>query len=94
LKLIAELIEARGIAGMREAISSTAELGAVVGGKRIVDGSVRARMREILNEVREGKFAELLAEENKGGYRRLEEARAAARDNAVEKTYRRLKKNS
>ena len=29
LKLIAELIEARGIAGMREAISNTAELGAI-----------------------------------------------------------------
>ena len=44
LKLIAELIEARGIAGMREAISNTAELGAVVGGPRIVDDGVRARM--------------------------------------------------
>ena len=48
LKLIAELIEARGIAGMREAISNTAELGAVIGGPRIVDEGVRARMREIL----------------------------------------------
>ena len=37
LQLIAELIQARGIAGMREAISNTAELGAVLGGKRIVD---------------------------------------------------------
>ena len=43
LKLIAELIEARGIAGMREAISNTAELGAVLGGPRIVDrGRARA----------------------------------------------------
>ena len=33
LKLIAELIEARGIAGMREAISNTAELGAVSAGR-------------------------------------------------------------
>ena len=32
LKLIADLIEARGIAGMREAISNTAELGALLGG--------------------------------------------------------------
>jgi ketol-acid reductoisomerase len=42
LKLIAELIEARGIAGMREAISNTAELGAVLGGPRIVDDRVRS----------------------------------------------------
>ena len=42
LKLIADLIEARGIAGMREAISNTAELGALLGGRRIVDDGVRA----------------------------------------------------
>ena len=41
LKLIADLIEARGIAGMREAISNTAELGALLGGRRIVDEGVR-----------------------------------------------------
>ena len=41
LKLIAELIEQRGIAGMREAISNTAELGAVLGGPRVVDDDVR-----------------------------------------------------
>jgi len=38
LKLIAELIEARGIAGMREAISNTAELGALLGGAVGVTG--------------------------------------------------------
>ena len=60
LKLIAELIEARGIAAMREAISNTAELGAVMGGPRIVDDGVRARMREVLAEIRAGRFAEAL----------------------------------
>lgn len=48
LKLIAELIEARGIAGMREAISNTAELGATLGGSRIVDAGVRQRMADML----------------------------------------------
>src|SRR5512144_449923 len=52
LHLIAELIEARGIAGMREVISNTAELGALLGGTRIVDGTVRKRMAEVLAEVR------------------------------------------
>src|SRR5262249_60642814 len=41
LKLIAELIEARGIAGMGEAISNTAELGALLGRRRSVDAIVR-----------------------------------------------------
>jgi ketol-acid reductoisomerase len=60
LHLIAELIEARGIAGMREAISNTAELGATLGGRRIVDDGVRAQMAEVLKEVRAGRFADEL----------------------------------
>ena len=58
LKLIAELIEERGIAGMREAISNTAELGALLGGRRIVDASVRQRMADVLEEVRQGQGRE------------------------------------
>src|SRR5678815_1428753 len=79
LKLIAELIEERGIAGMREAISNTAELGALLGGRRIVDDGVRARMAEVLAEVRAGKFAAELSQEEAGGYARLERARDEAR---------------
>jgi ketol-acid reductoisomerase len=90
LKLIAELIEARGIAGMREAISNTAELGALLGGKRIVDETVRQRMAEVLSEVRAGRFADELRREEASGYGRLEEARAKARSMAVEKAFRKL----
>src|SRR6478735_10851688 len=72
LHLIAELIEARGIAGMREVISNTAELGALLGGKRIVDSGVRARMAEVLAEVRAGRFAKELSDEEASGYARLE----------------------
>ena len=63
LKLIADLIEARGIAGMREAISNTAELGALLGGRRIIDAGVRERMSEILRDVRAGRFADELGKE-------------------------------
>jgi ketol-acid reductoisomerase len=84
LKLIAELIEARGIAGMREAISNTAELGAMLGGPRVVDESVRARMREVLEEVRSGRFARALSDEASGDYPRLRKARSKARGLAVE----------
>ncbi|MGE5563304.1 MAG: ketol-acid reductoisomerase [Bacillota bacterium] len=91
LHLIAELIEARGIAGMKEVISNTAELGALVGGKRIIDESVRSRMAEVLKEVRAGRFAEELRAEEASGYRRLEKARAEARSTAIEQTLRRLR---
>jgi len=91
LKLIAELIDARGIAGMREAISNTAELGATLGGTRIVDASVRARMAEVLSEVRAGKFAAELSSEEASGYARLERARAEARSTLLEKTFEKLR---
>jgi ketol-acid reductoisomerase len=91
LHLIAELIEARGVAGMKEVISNTAELGAQLGGKRIIDGGVRARMAEVLAEVRAGRFADELKTEEASGYERLEKARAEARSTLLEQTYGRLK---
>jgi ketol-acid reductoisomerase len=84
LKLIADLIEARGIAGMREAISNTAEFGALLGGPHVVDDHVRARMREVLDEVRSGGFARALGEEAASDYPRLKAARAWARAQAIE----------
>jgi ketol-acid reductoisomerase len=90
LKLIADLIEARGVAGMREVISNTAELGALLGGKRIVDNSVRSRMAEVLKEVRAGRFASELSDEEASGYERLERARADARATLLEQTFRKL----
>ena len=90
LSLIAQLIEEWGIAGMREAISNTAELGATLGGARIIDESVRSRMAEVLAEVRAGKFAQALSNEQADGYPRLNSARAHARALAVEAARLRL----
>jgi ketol-acid reductoisomerase len=91
LKLIAELIEARGIAGMREAISNTAEMGATLGGRRIVDAGVRQRMAEMLSEIRAGQFAEQLTREEADGYPRLKKARAEARGLPVERALKSLR---
>lgn len=90
LKLIADLIETRGIAGMREAISNTAELGAVIGGPRIVDHGVRQRMRDILTEIRAGRFANALSDEEASGYPRLRAARKEASELPVESARRKL----
>jgi ketol-acid reductoisomerase len=90
LKLIADLIEARGIAGMREAISNTAELGATVGGRRIIDAGVRKRMAEVLQEVRAGGFATQLRAEEESGYPLLKAAREESRQAPVEQIRRRL----
>lgn len=90
LKLLAELVEARGVAGMAEAISNTAELGALLGGPRIVDDSVRSRMDTILEGIRRGEFATMLEEEAAAGYPRLRQARRQALGSALEVTRNRL----
>jgi ketol-acid reductoisomerase len=84
LKLLADLIDARGIAGMREAISNTAEYGAVAGGPRIVTAETRAEMRRILAEVRSGRFADALDADASAGYPRLSAARAQGASHPIE----------
>ena len=90
LSLIAALIEERGIAGMREAISNTAELGAVLGGPKIVDAGLKKRMRKILEEVRAGEFTAALRAEEAEGYPLLNKARATGRASRLESARRRL----
>ena len=91
LKLIADLIDERGIAGMREVISNTAELGALLGGRRIIDDGVRRRMASVLQEVREGRFADELRKEEASGYQRLREAREEQSNTLLEQTFKRLR---
>jgi ketol-acid reductoisomerase len=91
LKLIAELIDARGIAGMREAISNTAELGAVLGGPAIIGPEIRERMAVLLKSIRSGDFARALRNEAQSGYPDLKAARKAARSQPIEQAYQQLK---
>src|SRR3954467_201808 len=92
VKLIADLIYARGIAGMREAISNTAEFGALKGGPRIVTADTRTEMRRILREVRSGAFVKDLIEEARQGYPKLKASRAAAAAHPIEAVRERLEK--
>jgi ketol-acid reductoisomerase len=91
VKLISDLIYERGIAGMREAISNTAEFGALKGGARIVTADTRTEMRRILREVRSGAFVKELLEDAKAGYPRLRESRAKAAAHPIEEVGRKMR---
>jgi ketol-acid reductoisomerase len=91
VKLIADLIYERGIAGMREAISNTAEFGALKGGTRIVDTDTRTEMRRILREVRSGSFVKELLADAEAGYPRLIRSRAEAAAHPIEAVGERLR---
>jgi ketol-acid reductoisomerase len=91
VKLIADLIYERGIAGMREAISNTAEFGALKGGTRIVTADTRTEMRRILREVRGGAFVRELIADSEAGYPRLKASRAQAAAHPIEQVAERLR---
>jgi ketol-acid reductoisomerase len=91
VKLIADLIYERGIAGMREAISNTAEFGALKGGRRIINADARTEMRRILREVRSGNFTQDLIADAAAGYPLLARSRAEAAAHPIEAVRARLK---
>ena len=57
LKLIVDLMNEAGISGMRFSISETAKWGDVSVGPKIIDASVKRRMKTALKEIQNGKFA-------------------------------------
>ncbi|MBN2119626.1 MAG: ketol-acid reductoisomerase [Candidatus Omnitrophica bacterium] len=67
LKLITDLIQAEGIAGMRRRVSNTACYGDLTRGKRIITGKTRKEMKKILKEIQKGKFAREWIKENEEG---------------------------
>lgn len=67
VKLIVDLIYEGGLAKMRDSISNTAEYGDYVSGPRIIDAGVKARMKDVLTDIQQGKFARDWILENKAG---------------------------
>jgi ketol-acid reductoisomerase len=67
LKLIVDLIYEGGLAGMRYSISNTAEYGDYTAGPRLIDESVKERMRDILSDIQSGSFAKDWVLENEAG---------------------------
>jgi ketol-acid reductoisomerase len=56
-----------GMQRMRYSISDTAEYGDYVSGPRIIDESVKNRMRDVLKEIQDGTFAHRWLDENEQG---------------------------
>ena len=94
LRLLADLIERSGLAGMREAISNTAELGASLGAERLIDPAFRATMKAVLDDLKGDSFARALSAEAAGGYPRLVHERRRARASRIEAARVCLKDNS
>jgi ketol-acid reductoisomerase len=91
MKLIVDLMFEGGMARMRYSISDTAEYGDYVSGPRIVDGSVKQRMREVLKEIQDGTFAHRWLDENELGRPNFTRYREQAANDPMEKVGRDLR---
>ena len=91
LKLIVDLMNESGIAGMRFSISETAKWGDVSVGPKIIDASVKARMKAALKDIQSGKFAKEWVKEFQGGYKRYNALLKKGEQHPIEKTGARLR---
>ena len=69
---------------MRKAISGTAEWGSYVSGKKIIDEPSKVAMRNVLEDIRNGTFAECWISEFESGNKNLLDSRTAENGEPLE----------
>jgi ketol-acid reductoisomerase len=91
VKLITDLIHAYGVDGMREMISSTAAFGGLRAGRRVIGSESRDAMKQLLDEIEDGRFAqEFLSKQNEHS-KEMAEAVQAERAHPMQDTGRSLR---
>ena len=91
LKLIVDLMFEGGMETMRYSISDTAEWGDYVTGPRLIDASVKARMKEVLNDIEDGTFAKDWIKENETGRPRYTQYKEAGANHQIEEVGKKLR---
>jgi ketol-acid reductoisomerase len=91
LKLIVDLMYEGGIAKQRWSVSDTAEYGDYVSGPRIIDESVKERMKGVLSDIKDGSFAQRFIADQDAGAPEFRRLRAEAEQHPIEATGRDLR---
>src|SRR3954469_5308847 len=91
LKLIVDMMYEGGLGWMRHSISDTAEYGDYTRGPRLIDETVRERMKKILSDVQDGSFAREWILENQAGRPVFDKLRERGRKHPIEEVGRRLR---
>lgn len=92
VKLIADLIYEGGISGMLNAVSETARYGGLTVGPKVIDESVKERMREAARAVKSGEFAKEWLEEYRRGCPRMKELMEAVASHKLEEVGERMRR--
>ena len=91
VKLIVDLIYEGGIANMRYSVSNTAEYGDLTRGPRVIDASVKERMKGILDDIQTGRFTKEWMLECASGQSSFKALRRRGADHSVEEVGERLR---
>jgi ketol-acid reductoisomerase len=91
LKLVADALHEGGLARVHRSLSDTARYGEATRGPRVINAETRERMREVLGEIRSGRFAAEWLDEARGDRARFEQLRERAMLHPSEITGRRLR---
>ncbi|NYI72456.1 ketol-acid reductoisomerase [Naumannella cuiyingiana] len=91
LKLIVDLMYEGGIAKQRWSVSDTAEFGDYVSGPRVIDARVRENMKAVLDDVRNGTFAQKFIDDQDAGAPEFKRMRAESESHPIEKTGKELR---
>ena len=92
LKLIVDLMYEGGIAKQRWSVSDTAEYGDYVSGPRVIDAHVKENMLAILEDIKNGSFAQRFIDDQDNGGKEFKELRAKGEQHPIEETGRELRK--
>ena len=92
LKLIVDLMYRGGLNYMRYSVSDTAEWGDYVSGPRVIGPEVKAAMKQVLAEIKDGTFAKDWVQENEQGAPRFAARRAEERTQKLEQVGAELRK--
>ena len=91
LKLIVDLMYEGGMDKMYEFISDTASYGDLVSGPRIIDDSVKERMKEVLTDIQDGSFAKRWMDEYQAGSKDYADRLQKRRAHPIESVGRKLR---
>lgn len=92
LKLIVDLMYEGGLTGMRQSISDTAEWGDFVSGPRVIDGGTKERMKDILRDIQNGRFAQEWIQENENNRLNYQKIKLQEQNHSIEEVGERLRK--
>ncbi|MBB2183745.1 ketol-acid reductoisomerase [Lachnospiraceae bacterium MD1] len=85
MKLIVDLINESGFAGMRYSISNTAEYGDYITGPKIITEDTKNAMRKVLSDIQDGTFARNWLLENQIGCTNFNAKRRIESEHQLEK---------